>query len=139
MPSEFGFEPRSPRYSPFLVFGLVGHKQRRFRPFLAIFGPFLGHIEGLEGNKRLFVTGQSRRTWSVGIVSLRLAVLIGFWDRFGQKRLFGGTKCAVLEGHLPTWRPRPGAPLVIFWLKTWIWQGHHLGYEMARVEPEAVE
>ena len=25
----------------------------------------------------------------------------------GQKRLFWGTKCAVLGGHLPTWRPRP--------------------------------
>jgi hypothetical protein len=27
----------------------------------------------------------------------------------------------------PTWRPRPDAPPVTFWLKTWIWQGHHLG------------
>ena len=52
----------------------------------------------------------------------------------GQKRLFWGTKCAVLGGHLPTWRPRPGAPTVSFWLKIWIWQGHHLGSRMARVE-----
>ena len=58
MPSEFGFEPRSPRYGPFLGLGLFD----TFRPFLAIFGPFLGHIVDLEGNKRLFVKGQSRRT-----------------------------------------------------------------------------
>ena len=32
----------------------------------------------------------------------------------GQKRLFWGTKCAVLGGHLPTWRPRPGVPPLIF-------------------------
>ena len=25
-------------------------------------------------------------------------------------------------------------PPVSFWLKTWIWQGHHLGSRMARVE-----
>ena len=91
-----------------------------FWAILAIFEPFLGHIVELEGNKRLFVTGQSRRTWSLATISVRLAIL-------GQKRLFRGTKCAVLGGHLPTWRPRPGAPPVSFWLKTWIWQGHHLG------------
>ena len=54
-----------------------------------------------------------------------------FW---AKKRLFWGTKCAVLGGHLLTWRPRPGAPPVSFWLKTWIWQGHQLGSRMARVE-----
>ena len=52
---------------------------------------------------------------------------------WAKKRLFWGTKCAVLGGHLPTSRPRPGAPPVSFWLKTWIWQGHHLGNRMARV------
>ena len=58
----------------------------------------------------------------------------GFGAVLGQKMLFRGTKCAVLRGHHPTWRPCPGAPPVSFWLKTWIWQGHHLGYRMARVE-----
>ena len=58
-------------------------------------------------------------------------VSVPFW---AKKRLFWGTKCAVLGGHLPTWFPRPGAPLVSFWLKTSIWQGHHLGSRMARVE-----
>ena len=42
-------------------------------PFLAILGPFLGHIAELEGNKGLFVTGQSRRTWSAATTSLRLS------------------------------------------------------------------
>ena len=60
--------------------------------------------------------------------------LLGFGAVLGQKRLFWGTKCAVLGGHLPTWRPRPGVPPVSFWLKTWIRQGHHLGSRMARVE-----
>ena len=100
----------------------------------AVFGPFLGHIMQLEGRKGLLVTGQSRRTWTIAAICLRLAVLTGFWGRFGPKRLFWGTNCTVLGGHLPSWRPRPGAPPVSFWLKTWIWQGHHLGNDLARVE-----
>ena len=59
---------------------------------------------------------------------------VGFGAVLGQKMLFWGTKCVVLGGHLPTWRPCPGAAAVSFWLKTWIWQGHHLGYEIATVE-----
>ena len=86
MPSEFVFEPRSPRYGPFLVSGPIGHKKRTFRPFLAIVGPFLGHIVELEGNKRFFVKGQSRRTWSVAIVCLCLAVLSGIQRRFWPKK-----------------------------------------------------
>ena len=58
----------------------------------------------------------------------------GFGAILSEKWLFWGTKCGVLEGHLPTWRLRPGAPAVSVWLKTWIWQGHHLGSRMARVE-----
>ena len=50
-----------------------------------------------------------------------------------QKRLFWGTKSVVLGGHLPTLRHRPRAPLVSFWLQTWIWLGHHLGNTMARL------
>ena len=59
MPSQFGFEPRSPRYDPFSVLGLVDTNNAQSGPFLAIFGPFLGHIVELEGNEELFVTGQS--------------------------------------------------------------------------------
>ena len=58
MPSESDFEPRSPRYGPFLVLGLSDTNGVQSGPFLAIFGPFLGHIVELEGNKGLLVTGQ---------------------------------------------------------------------------------
>ena len=60
----FGFQPRSPRYGPFFVFGLFD-TPAHVRPFLAIFWPFLGHIVELEGKKELLVMGPSRRTWNV--------------------------------------------------------------------------
>ena len=85
MPSEFGFEPRSPRHGLLLVLGLFD-TAAHIRPFLAIFGPFLGHIVELEGKKELFVMGQSRRTWSVATVSLRLVVFTRFRDCFGPKK-----------------------------------------------------
>ena len=44
MPSEFGFEPRSPRFGPFLVLRLFDTNNAHSGPFLAIFGPFLGHM-----------------------------------------------------------------------------------------------
>ena len=58
MPSEASFEPRSPRYSPFLVLWMtqIAHIPGQF---FAIFGPLIGHTVELEGNKRLFVTGKS--------------------------------------------------------------------------------
>ena len=88
----------------------------------------------LEGKKGLFVKGQSGRTWNVGTVCLRLSVLTGFRGYFVPKKAVLGTKCADLGGHLPTLRPRPGVPPVNFLPKTWIWQGHHLGFRMARAE-----
>ena len=115
-------------------FRAVGAHGADFGAFWRLFGPFLGHIVELKGTRGLFDTAKSSRTWSVATVSLRLAFRAGFGAVFGQKRLFWGTKCAVLGGHLPTWRPQPGAPPVSFWFKTWIWQGHHLGSRMARVE-----
>ena len=74
VPSEFGFEPPSPRYDPFSVLGLFDTNCAQSGPFSAIFGLFLGHIVELQGNKGLLVTGQSRRTWSVATVFLRLAI-----------------------------------------------------------------
>ena len=38
MPSEFAFEPRSPRYGPFLVLGVLDTNNAH----LGHFGPFLG-------------------------------------------------------------------------------------------------
>ena len=85
MPSEFRFEPRSPRYGPFSVLGLVDTNCSHFGPFLPIFGPFLGHIVELEGSKGLLVARQSRHTWSVATVSLCLSILIGYEGRFVPK------------------------------------------------------
>ena len=92
MPSDLGFAPRSPIYGPFLVLGQFEKYHAQSGPFLVIFGPFLRHIVELEGNKGLFVTRKSRRTRSVGTVSLRLAVLNGFQGRFGQKKAVFGQK-----------------------------------------------
>ena len=96
-----------------------------------LFGPFLGHIVESKGTRGLFDTVKSSRTCSVATVFLRLGVSPGFGGYFGRKWLFLAQNCSDLGGHLPTWRPRPGAPPVSFWLKTWIWQGHHLGSKMA--------
>ena len=112
----------------------VGAHCADFGAFWRLFGPFLGHIVELKGTRGIFDTAKSSRTCSVTTVSLRLGILRGFWGYFGRKRLFLAQNCADLGGHLPTWRPRPGAPPVSFGLKTWIWQGHHLGSRMARVE-----
>ena len=78
---------------------------------------------------------KSSCTCSVATVSLRLGVSPGYWGLFWAKNgCFLAQNCADLGGHLPTWRPRPGPPPVSFWLKAWIWQGHHLGSRMAKVE-----
>ena len=122
MPSEFGFGQRSPKYGPFLVLGLFDTNGAHSGLFLAIFGLFLGHIVELEGEKELFVIRQSRRTCSVLIVALRLAVLSGFRGCFRAKKACFGAQNEHFWERLPTWRPHPGAPLVSFWLKFWIRQ-----------------
>ena len=107
MPSEFSFEPRSPRYGPFLVLGLFDTNGAQSGPFLAIFGPFLGHIVVLEGKKGLLVTWQLRRTCSVANVSLRLSVLTGFWGRFGPKKAALGHKMRSFGRAPPNLAPPP--------------------------------
>ena len=126
MPSESDFEPRSPRYGPCLVSGGWCFL-RRFGAFWHLFGPFLGHIVELKGTRGLFDTVKSDRTWSAATVFLRLGVSPGFGCYFGRKWLFLAQNNADLGGHLPTWRHRPGPPLVSFWLETCIGQGLHLG------------
>ena len=78
-----------------------------FGPFLAIFGPFLGHIVELEGNKGLLVTGQSRRMCNVATVSLRLAVLSGFLGRLGPKKAVLGHKMRSFGKAPPGLAPPP--------------------------------
>ena len=52
MPSEFGFEPCSPRYVPFLVLGPFNTNCAHSGPFLAIFGPFRTYL-GVGGQQRV--------------------------------------------------------------------------------------
>ena len=49
----------------------------------------------------------------------------------GEKWLFLAQNCTDLGGHLPNGHHLPGPPPVTFKLKTWIWQGHHVGSKMA--------
>ena len=112
----------------------VGARCADFGAFWRLFGPFLGHIVQMKGTKELFDTLKSSRTWSVAAVSLRLGVSAGFGGCFERKMAVFAQNCADLGGHLPTWRHRPGPPPVSFWLKTWIWQSHHLGCRMAKIE-----
>ena len=60
----------------------------------------------LEGNKGLFVMGQSG-TWSVATVSLRLAVLSWFWDSFGPKKDVLGCKMRSFGRAPPDLPPPP--------------------------------
>ena len=131
MPSEFVFEPRSPRYGPCLVSG-CWCTLRSFWGFLAPFWAVSRTYRGVRGYQRSLGHEKvkphmecSSRLPSFGCFEPLLGL---FW---AKKWLFLAQNCADLGGHLPTWRPRPGPPPVSFWLKTWIWQGHHLGSKMA--------
>ena len=134
MPSEFVFEPRSPRYGPFLVSG-SWCTLRSFWGFLAPFWAVCRTYRGVEGHQRSLGREKikphvecSTRLPSFGCFEPLLGL---FWAKIG---CFWPKNCADLGGHLPTWRHRPGPPPVSLWLKTWIWQGHHLGSRMAKVE-----
>ena len=94
MPSEFGFEPRSPRYGPCLVLG-VGSHCADFGAFWRLFGPFVGYILELEGTRGLFDMVNSSCTCSVATISLGLGVSLGFAGYFGGKMavFFGPKRC----------------------------------------------
>ena len=135
MPSEFVFEPRSPRCGPFLVSG-CWCTLRSFWGFLAPFWAVSRTYRGVKGHQsslghekvKPHVEGSSRLP-SFGCFEPLLGL---FWAKNG---CFLAQNCADLGGHHPTWRPRPGPPPLSFWLKTRIWQGNHLGSRMAKVEP----
>ena len=61
----------------------------------------------LEGNKRFFVKGQSRRTWSIATVRLRLAALSGFRGCFGPKKAVLGHKIRSFGRAPPDLAPPP--------------------------------
>ena len=70
----------------------------------------------------------------VATVCLYLVVWSGFWDFFEPKKAVSGHKMRIFGRAPPDLAAPPGAPTLSFWLKTWIWQDHHLGFRMARVE-----
>ena len=61
----------------------------------------------LEGNKRFFVKGQSRRTWGVATDCLRLAVLSGFRGCFEPKKAVLGHKIRSFGRAPPDLAPPP--------------------------------
>ena len=65
---------------------------------------------GLEGKNGLFVTRKSRRTWTVATACLRLAVLSGFWGRFGPKKAILGHKMRSFGRAPPDLAPPPPVP-----------------------------
>ena len=87
----------------------VGARCAHFGAFWRLFGLFLGHIVELKGTRGLFDTVKSSRTCSVATVSLRLAVLSGFWGRFGPKRAFLGHKMRSFGRAPPDLAPTPRA------------------------------
>ena len=121
MLSEFGFEPRTPTYGLFLVLGLFDTTTHIW-PFLAIFGPFLGHLVELEGKKELMSCHGaikahvecSHRFYALG----RFEWILGpFW---ATKGCFGAQNAQFWEAP-PDLAPPPRVPPMSFWLKTWIW------------------
>ena len=64
----------------------------------AIFGLFLGHNVESEGKK-------GRGNHGAIEAHNHFLSFVSFDEVWG---LFWATKCAVLGGHLPTWRPRLG-------------------------------
>ena len=63
----------------------------------------------LKGNRGLFDTVKSSRTWSVPTVSLRLAVLTKFGGHFGPKKAVLGHKMRSFGRAPPDLAPPPRA------------------------------
>ena len=85
----------------------VGAHGADFGAFWRLFGPFLGHIVELGGNKELLVTVKSSRTWSVASVCLHLAVWTGFRGGFGPKKAVLGHKMRRFGRAPPELAPLP--------------------------------
>ena len=104
------FLATEPKIWPILGFWLFDTHGAQSGPFLAIVGPFLGHIAELEGKNGIFVTGQSRLTWKVATVSLRLSILNGFRGSFGPKKtVLGQEMCSFGRAPPDLPPPPPGA------------------------------
>ena len=86
-----------------------------FGAFWRLFGPFLGHIVGLEGTKGPLVTRKSSRRWSVAALCLRLAVLNPYSGCFGRKMAVFGPKLRRFGRAPPDVAPPPRAATGEFW------------------------
>ena len=77
--SKSRFEPRSPRYGVFVVWGYQRTNVHKFWGFWGLWGAFwAGHIVELEGPRGLFGTGKSSCMGRVATISLQLAVFSRF-------------------------------------------------------------
>ena len=106
---EFGLEPSSPRYGPFLVLGLFDKNCAQLRPFLAIFGAVLRHIVETEGNKGRFIVRRSRRQLQLG----NLFPVFGRFKRdqvplWAKKGCFGAHNAQFWENTCQLGSPAPG-------------------------------
>ena len=127
-------EPHSPRYGPFLVSG-CWCTWRSFWGFLAPFWAVSRTYRGVRGHQRSLGHEKlkphvecSSRLPSFGCFEPLLGL---FWAKNG---CFWPKTAQIWEGTSQPGATAFGPPPVNFWLKTWIWQGHHLGCRMSKVE-----
>ena len=78
MRSKSPFEPHSPRYRLFLVWGYRRPMCTICGAFGGISGAVRGHIVELEGLKGPFGTGKSSCTCRVATISVHFAIFNGF-------------------------------------------------------------
>ena len=87
----------------------VGAHCAVFGAFWRLFGPFLGHIVELGGNKELLVTVKSSRTWSVSKCLPSFGRCDGVSGRFWAKKgCFGAQNAQIWEGTSRLGAPAPG-------------------------------
>ena len=97
MRSKSHFEPRSPRYGLFLVWGCRRPMCTSSGAFGGLLGAVHGHIVELEGPRGPFGTGKSSCMCRVATISFHLAVFSRFMGGFGQKKADFGPKLQILQ------------------------------------------
>ena len=113
---EIAFEPGSPRYGLFLVWGCRRPMCTNCGTFGGLLGAVHGHIVELEGPRGTFGTGKSSCMCRVATISLHLAVLSRFQIAFGEKKADFGPKLQILKWRCGTCDTRSRKPPLKFWL-----------------------